>query len=97
MLLDCNPSDLCVHSVYAALLEAPITWEEAESRGLQLFACFPLMTPSAVVDPSARLRYLAVLSFPARIDSDWAFDSLAIYGIYSWHWLTYFLEGDSWR
>ena len=81
-------SDL--HHVYAASLSHPITYEQAEARGLLLYGCFPL----CVSLDSDTVRYLALVSFPGRIHSEEAFDLLALFGVYSWQWVAYYGGGS---
>lgn len=73
--------------VYALCVEHPVSMEACENRGMALWLCMPCCDFDGEGECT---HYLAVVACPERVKSEQLFDSLALYGIYSTKWLTYY-------
>ena len=65
----------------------PVSYEQMERRGYVLYGCWPMCSPEC----DSATHYLAVFAASSELRAADLFDSLALFGIYSKQWLTYYM------
>lgn len=76
-----------IYSIFAVCSQRPISMEDAETRGMELYCCVPCFDFDGGGDCT---HYLSVLGMPGYMFSQTTFTLLAGFQVYSHQWLTYY-------